>query len=87
VDRLPSSHLGEHVRFTLQPLDGPGELEPMRRVLEQVGAAESLLFSTDYPHSHFDDPAHAIPEALLDGAPSGMLFENAASFYRLEEGS
>jgi predicted TIM-barrel fold metal-dependent hydrolase len=65
--KVPSEYVREHVRFTLQPVDGPD------RVV--VGMAEQLMFSTDYPHWHGDD---AVPELGRK-----ILSENARGWYRL----
>ena len=65
--RVPSEYVREHVRFTLQPVDGP------ERMVAHM--AEQLMFSTDYPHWHGDD---AVPELGRN-----ILSENARGWYRL----
>jgi len=39
------------------------------------------MFSTDYPHWHFDTPEGALPVGLTDAQRSRILYDNAASFY------
>lgn len=85
IDRAPSSYLADHVRFSLQPADGPDAPEHMRRVLDQIDGPRALMFSSDYPHRHFDGPEHAIPIPLLEGDSSGLLFKTACRFYGLQE--
>ncbi len=41
------------------------------------------MFSTDYPHWQFDDPAEALPAGLPPRLERGILSENARGFYRL----
>jgi uncharacterized protein len=81
VRRLPAEYVHEHVRFTLQPLDGPPDERQFREVIAQLGADDLLLFSTDYPHWHFDKPEAALPpvEAPL---LAKILRDNALAFYR-----
>ncbi|MDE2799973.1 MAG: amidohydrolase family protein [Gemmatimonadota bacterium] len=40
------------------------------------------MFSTDYPHYHFDAPIDAIPKGLSDALLGKILYENAKAFYR-----
>jgi uncharacterized protein len=80
LDRLPSDIIRQHVRMTLQPFDGPPQLDQVRTIIEQIGADEMLLFSTDYPHWHFDG-TDAVPAGLPDGIMSKMLVDNALATY------
>lgn len=54
VDRPPADLIRERVRFTLQPGDAPPDAASMERILDQIGSDDMLLFSTDWPHWHFD---------------------------------
>ena len=54
----------EHMRLTLQPVDAPPDPIHLRQVIEQIESDEMLMFSTDYPHYHFDAPEEALPLAL-----------------------
>src|SRR3546814_2638561 len=63
VDRTPSEIVAEHVRFTLQPTAEPPEPALFERVVDQMGSDRLLLFSTDYPHWHFDGD-RALPQGL-----------------------
>lgn len=62
VKRPPSEIVAESVRLTLQPFDGAKDAQLAREMIEQVGI-EMMLFSTDYPHWHFD---------RLEMAPAGF---------------
>jgi predicted TIM-barrel fold metal-dependent hydrolase len=85
VQRLPSDYVREHVRFSLQPVDGPRRPEHLARVLDQIDGAQTLMFSTDYPHLTFEDDADAIPAQLLAGEPDAVLADTASAFYRLDQ--
>lgn len=76
----------ERVRVTLQPFDGPedaagtsarGRLE---RVVEQLGSDHVIMFSSDFPHWHYDG-TDALP--LDPNTPLGkrMLYDNALETY------
>ena len=41
------------------------------------------MFSTDYPHWHFDTPAEAFPVTLPQTQMRKIMSENARSFYKL----
>jgi predicted TIM-barrel fold metal-dependent hydrolase len=88
VDRLPSEVIRESFRLTAQPLDGPDD-DParLRAALDRLGSDRMLMFSTDYPHHQFDDPARSAPIGLGDEAMTRFLGRNALDTYRLGEGS
>ena len=66
LDRPPADIIRERVRFTLTPLDlPPDDPQKLIRTLEHIGSDELLLFSTDYPHWHFDGDA-VLPDGLSD---------------------
>jgi uncharacterized protein len=78
--RLPSEYIREHVRVTLQPVDGPPEPAELLRVIDQLGSEEMLMFSSDYPHRHTGEELAAIPDDLPN---DGLLADNARRHYRL----
>ena len=69
----------EHVRFTLQPIDAP-DGDKLARTLDHIGSDEVLLFSTDYPHWHFDG-LDAVPEGLSEATMRRMLIDNPLATY------
>ena len=84
VKRAPSAYLPDHVRLTLQPHDAPPDLLQLRQIMEQIGSDNLLLFSTDYPHWHFDTPEEALPPSgLPETTMRKIMGENARAFYRL----
>lgn len=85
VKRPVITELRDRIRLTMQPFDGSDGTAEVERFVEQLGSDEMLLFSTDYPHWHFqgDDPNPAgLPVALARKFAS----ENPLSTYpRLKE--
>lgn len=82
--KLPSEYIREHMRLTIQPVDAPPTPEQFYQVLDEMGSDDLLMFSTDYPHRHFDSPQEAIPFPLPDRLKPRVMSENARKFYRLE---
>ncbi len=80
LKRPPSAYLREHVRLTLQPFDAPPTRGQVERVIEEIGSDDVLLFSTDYPHWHFDG-AEALPDGLSGDLVRKILFDNPLSTY------
>lgn len=80
VDRPPAEIIRKHVRFTLQPGDAPPDPDSMARILDQIAADHMLLFSTGYPHWHFDgnDP---IPQGVSEHRRRRMLLDNPLATY------
>lgn len=83
VKRLPSEYIRQHIRLTVQPIDAPPDSRHLRQVIEQLESDELLLFSTDYPHWHFDTPDEALPVELSPELERKIMAENAQAFYRL----
>jgi predicted TIM-barrel fold metal-dependent hydrolase len=81
VDRAPAAIVADRVRFTLQPVDAPAK-DPavLRRTLEHIGSDRLLLFSTDYPHWHFEGE-DALPDGLGGDTLRRMLIDNPLETY------
>jgi uncharacterized protein len=80
VDRAPVEIVREHVRLTLQPFDAPPTAEAVGRLLEHLGSDDMLLFSSDYPHWHFDGD-DVLPDGLPDALIGRMLKGNPTDTY------
>jgi hypothetical protein len=81
LDRLPSEVVRERVRFTLQPLDVPkADAGVFLKTMEHIGSDQVFLFSTDYPHWHFDGD-EALPDGLPEASLRRLLTENALETY------
>jgi len=83
VKRPPSEYMREHIRLTLQPIDAPPASKQLLRIIGQLDSEEMLMFSTDYPHWHFDTPEESFPSGLPELLSRKILSENARTFYRL----
>jgi len=85
VDRAPGQIVRDHVRLTLQPVDGPPDPAALARVIDQMGSEDLLLFSTDYPHWQFDGDA-ALPDGISDDLARKIMVDNPRATYpRLRE--
>ena len=42
------------MRLTIQPFDDPDEQSQVETIIGEIGSDKMLLFSTDYPHWHFE---------------------------------
>ena len=83
VKQAPSAYIRQHIRMTVQPVNAPPQQEYLLHILEQLESDEMLMFSTDYPHWHFDRDEEAWPVTLPDAAMEKLLAGNARSFYSL----
>lgn len=80
VERAPVEIIREHVRLTLQPFDAPPSAEAVARLCEHLGSDEMLLFSSDYPHWHFDGD-DALPAGLPEATVDRLLTRNPQDTY------
>jgi predicted TIM-barrel fold metal-dependent hydrolase len=81
VQELPSEILRRHVRFTVAPLDGTSHDGRFDRTVEVLGSDDMLLFATDYPHWHEEQPAR-LHEAIESTLIEKIMRHNPASVYR-----
>ena len=80
LDKSPADYAREHVRLTIQPFDAPPKAEQLLRIVEEIGCEDMLLFSTDYPHWHFDGQ-DAIPDGLPESLVRKILVDNPLKTY------
>ena len=80
LDKSPADYAREHVRLSIQPFDGPPDHAKLLKIIEEIGCEDMLMFSTDYPHWHFDGN-DAIPDGLPDALVRKILTENALKTY------
>jgi predicted TIM-barrel fold metal-dependent hydrolase len=81
IDRLPTTLLREHVRFSTSPIDA-GPSEELANIVQWLGSDEQLMFATDYPHMH-DDDVRQLLGVLEPDAQTKLMAENARGWYRL----
>ena len=80
LEKSPADYAREHVRLTIQPLDAPPRADQLQRIIEEIGSDEMLLFSTDYPHWHYEG-TDAVPAGLPDHLLRKILVDNALKTY------
>jgi uncharacterized protein len=80
LDRLPSEVIRERVRLTIQPFDDPDSLSQIETIVEEIGSDRMLLFSTDYPHWHFEG-TEAVPFGLPSDLIRKILVDNPLETY------
>jgi len=81
IDRPPVEIIHDHVRCTLQPVDAPaGNGDRLARTLDHIGSDRMLLFSTDYPHWHFDGE-EVLPDGLSDDTLRKLMIDNPLDTY------
>jgi hypothetical protein len=80
VKEAPPDLIRHHLRLTIQPADAPDDPKALERILDQLGSEDMLLFSTDYPHGHFEGTS-ALPHALSGSVAAKVLAGNALATY------
>lgn len=83
VKRPPSEYVREHFWFTTQPIEEPQTPEHLRDICEWIGW-DRLMFSTDYPHWDFDNPALAFKFAMTRAEKDKVFRDNAKALYGLQ---
>ncbi len=78
--RRPSEIIREHVRLTLQPFDAPPKPDQIETLLAGIGSNDMLLYSSDYPHWHYDGN-DAIPSELPAGLLQRIMVDNPLDTY------
>jgi hypothetical protein len=68
LEQVPTETVRNNVRLTLQPFDAPPDRAMLAKFMEQMGSDEMLLFSSDYPHWHYDGD-----EAIPPGLPADLV--------------
>lgn len=80
VKKPPADIIHHHVRLTVQPIDEPPDEKILEQVINQIGSDRMLLFSTDYPHWHFDG-MDALPKSLGGDLVRKILVDNPMETY------
>jgi len=78
----PSSYIRRHVKLTTQPIEEPSDPAHAIMMMEMIDAANTLCFSSDYPHWDFDDPFRAFPSRTPPDLLERILWGNACDLYR-----
>lgn len=84
LTRLPSDYIKDHVRFTTQPVEEPGDPDQLTQVLAMITAERTVMFSSDYPHWDNDNPK-LLFRRVDPGVRHRILGLTAAELYGLHE--
>jgi predicted TIM-barrel fold metal-dependent hydrolase len=84
LTKLPSEYIKEHIRFTTQPLEGPANPDDLVKLLSVMNGDTCLLFSSDYPHWDFDNPAMVL-KGFPDEWKVKIFHDNAMEVFNLAE--
>jgi predicted TIM-barrel fold metal-dependent hydrolase len=82
VKRLPSEYFRGHIRVGTQPLLEPETNDQFWMMLDALHADETLVFSSDWPHWDWDDPASTFPK-LPERLHRRVFAENARELFGL----
>jgi predicted TIM-barrel fold metal-dependent hydrolase len=82
VKRLPSEYFRQHIRVGTQPLLEPDTSDQFWMMLDAMHAEETLVFSSDWPHWDWDDPASTFPK-LPERLHRRVFVENARELFGL----
>ena len=80
VKRKPSEIVRDNIRLTVQPFDAPDGAARLERIVEQLGSDRMLLFSSDFPHWHYEG-TDALPVAPSSPLAQRILFDNPVETY------
>ncbi len=80
VKRLPADIVRDHIRLTIQPFDAPDPDMALQSFVDQMGTDEMLLFSTDFPHWHYEGK-DALPQAGNTQLARKILYDNPLATY------
>jgi uncharacterized protein len=81
LGQRPSQYL-RNVRVTTQPIEEPDKRGALHQYLRWMHSAETVLFSSDYPHWDFDSPQQSI-KRLPEEARDAITHLNAIGLYKL----
>jgi uncharacterized protein len=86
LDRAPQDVVKTNVRLSTQPFDAPQDAAIVNRLLEHLGCDELLLYASDFPHWHAEEPSRLIG-GLTPALARKILTTNALSTYARLGGS
>jgi hypothetical protein len=68
------------MRFTTQPFVEPPKREYLMALMDMINAEQVLMYSSDYPHWNYNDPANALA-GLPEELQRRIKFDNPREFY------
>jgi len=82
VKRLPSEYIFDHVRFGSQPIEDPDRPEALEHIVAWMNGERTLIYSSDYPHWDWDDPAQSFT-SLAPALRQRIMVDNARETFNL----
>lgn len=84
LEKSPEEYVRDRMYFATQPVEEPNDPSHYEYILKLIGA-ESIVFSTDYPHWDFDHPDGIGPylSFLSDKEQDLLLYQNAADVFNI----
>jgi predicted TIM-barrel fold metal-dependent hydrolase len=82
LERKPSDYVFDNFYCGTQPICKPGNPDEFEKLLDVVHAADTFIYSSDWPHHTFDPPwwvSSVLPEAVREPVMHG----NARDVFRL----
>jgi predicted TIM-barrel fold metal-dependent hydrolase len=80
VDRPPGDIIRDHVRMSIQPIDGPEDGAFVDKLIDQIQSDEFLLYASDYPHWQFDGD-DIMPKGIPAGLHQKIMRDNPLATY------
>lgn len=82
LKKRPSEYLKENFYYGTQPLERPKDLNHLKYIIEIIGGAERIMYTSDYPHWDYDDPKVIAQLPFLSEDEKNMIFsENAEEVF------
>jgi predicted TIM-barrel fold metal-dependent hydrolase len=82
VQRLPSEYVLDHIRVGSQPMLEPEDKTQFFMMLDALHAERTLVYSSDWPHWDWDDPATTFPR-LPEELHRRVFSDNARELFDL----
>lgn len=82
VKRLPSEYVLDHIKVGSQPMLEPEDKTQFFMMLEAMHADRTLVYSSDWPHWDWDDPATTFPR-LPEELHQRVFSDNARELFDL----
>lgn len=85
LDKAPEEYIRDRFYWGTQPMPEPINNQDVRQIIDLIGP-ENILFTTDHPHSDFDDPQSVINQYfnhLDDEDIDKIMYKNANKVFDL----
>ena len=86
LDKAPEEYIRDRFYWGTQPMPEPVNNSDVRSIIDMIGP-DNILFTTDHPHSDFDDPQSVINKYfshLDDEDVDKIMYKNASGVFGLD---